>query len=243
MHPWFVWIYWINPLAYALEALMSNELSGRILDCVGVNLVPSGEGYSVANAACAGIPGAQGTSVLGDAYLDTLAYSRSHLWRNFGIIWCWWALFVGLAAYFTTYRIADKATSSYLTFVRNKDTHQKVMQATAATDIEKQEVEVNGSAEGASSSSDGQGVNDQKKAQGELIRNTSVFTWRNLCYTVEVPGGERLLLDNINGYVKPGELGALMGSSGAGKVNSENSSFRVDPTSDELTCWSSDYAS
>jgi ABC-type multidrug transport system permease subunit len=24
MHPWFVWIYWINPLAYGFEALMAN---------------------------------------------------------------------------------------------------------------------------------------------------------------------------------------------------------------------------
>ena len=26
MHPWFVWIYWINPLAYGFEALMANGM-------------------------------------------------------------------------------------------------------------------------------------------------------------------------------------------------------------------------
>jgi ATP-binding cassette subfamily G (WHITE) protein 2 (SNQ2) len=56
---------------------------------------------------------------------------------------------------------------------------------------------------------------NEKPAQQDtqLIRNTSVFTWRNLRYTVSVPGGTRLLLDNVNGFIKPGSLGALMGSS------------------------------
>jgi ATP-binding cassette subfamily G (WHITE) protein 2 (SNQ2) len=47
---------------------------------------------------------------------------------------------------------------------------------------------------------------------------TDVFTWRNMKYTVPVAGGERLLLDDVSGYVAPGKLTALMGESGAGKV-------------------------
>ncbi|KAG6039424.1 hypothetical protein E4U41_002666 [Claviceps citrina] len=53
---------------------------------------------------------------------------------------------------------------------------------------------------------------------GNVIRNTSVFTWKNLTYTVKTPSGERLLLDNVQGWVKPGSLTAHMGSSGAGKT-------------------------
>ena len=56
------------------------------------------------------------------------------------------------------------------------------------------------------------------KVDEQLIRNTSVFTWRNLTYTVKTPSGDRVLLDNVQGWVKPGMLGALMGSSGAGKT-------------------------
>lgn len=51
-----------------------------------------------------------------------------------------------------------------------------------------------------------------------LNENKSVFTWKNLNYTVSTPGGERQLLRDVNGWVKPGQLGALMGSSGAGKT-------------------------
>lgn len=56
------------------------------------------------------------------------------------------------------------------------------------------------------------------EANGQLIRNTSVFTWKNLTYTVSTPHGPRVLLNNVHGWVKPGMLGALMGSSGAGKT-------------------------
>lgn len=31
MHPWFVWIFWINPLAYGFESLMANEFHGRTI--------------------------------------------------------------------------------------------------------------------------------------------------------------------------------------------------------------------
>lgn len=41
MHPWFVWIYWINPMAYGFEALLGNEFSGQIIPCVNNNLVPN----------------------------------------------------------------------------------------------------------------------------------------------------------------------------------------------------------
>lgn len=47
--------------------------------------------------------------------------------------------------------------------------------------------------------------------------------WDDLCYTVPVqkqPDGskERRLLDHVAGWIKPGQMTALMGASGAGKT-------------------------
>lgn len=48
------------------------------------------------------------------------------------------------------------------------------------------------------------------------ISSGKVFTWEKLNYHVPVPGGQRRLLHDVFGYVKPGSLTALMGASGAG---------------------------
>ena len=44
------------------------------------------------------------------------------------------------------------------------------------------------------------------------------FTWEKVNYVVPVPGGTRRLLHDVDGYIKPGTLTALMGASGAGKT-------------------------
>ncbi|KAE9388518.1 hypothetical protein BT96DRAFT_431072 [Gymnopus androsaceus JB14] len=44
MHPWFRWINYINPIAYAFETLMLNEFNGRQFPCI--TFIPSGPGYT-----------------------------------------------------------------------------------------------------------------------------------------------------------------------------------------------------
>ncbi|CAH7667578.1 hypothetical protein PPACK8108_LOCUS1985 [Phakopsora pachyrhizi] len=51
-----------------------------------------------------------------------------------------------------------------------------------------------------------------------LISTKKPFTWQALTYHVPVPGGQKRLLSDIYGYVKPGTFTALMGASGAGKT-------------------------
>ena len=50
------------------------------------------------------------------------------------------------------------------------------------------------------------------------ITSKAVLTWENLCYDVPVPSGQLRLLKDIFGFVRPGQLTALMGASGAGKT-------------------------
>lgn len=69
---WFGWIYYINPISYAFEGVLSNEFSGRVMQCAPVQLVPQGPGTGPPYQGCA-IPGAQvgATAVSGSMYLGT----------------------------------------------------------------------------------------------------------------------------------------------------------------------------
>ena len=50
------------------------------------------------------------------------------------------------------------------------------------------------------------------------LTSKAVLTWEKIFYYVPTKSGEVQLLNNIYGYIKPGQLTALMGASGAGKT-------------------------
>lgn len=207
MKPWFVWIYWINPMAYGFEALLGNEFHDQQVPCVGPNIIPNGPGYMTGEGgqACAGVGGARpgATSVSGDDYLGYLSYNHSHLWRNFGILCAWWIFFVAATIFFTSRWKEMGEGGRGLLIPREKQKKSKHLQP---ADEESQAVEKpNASSDSAKS---------EDTLTNQLVRNTSIFTWKNLTYTVKTPSGDRVLLDNVQGFVKPGTLGALMGSSG-----------------------------
>ena len=213
MHPWFVWIFWIDPLAYAFNALNSSELHDKIIQCTGPNLVPSGPGYTSADyQACTGVRGAQpgATIASGDAYLESLSYSYSNVWRNIGIVWVWWALFVFLTILATARW--DNAASQTGVLAVPRELVKKAQ--SIRQDEEALPTTLAGTSTGESESIDV----EMDRINEKLAQNQSTFTWRDLTYTVETSDGPRQLLNSIHGWVKPGMLGALMGSSGAGKT-------------------------
>ena len=48
------------------------------------------------------------------------------------------------------------------------------------------------------------------KGSSGLTASASVFHWEDLCYDIQIKGNERRLLDNVDGWVKPGLSTALM---------------------------------
>ena len=62
-------------------------------------------------------------------------------------------------------------------------------------------------------------VVDNEPDEPSATFDSKSFTWEKMNYFVPVPGGTRRLLHDVNGYVKPGTLTALMGSSGAGMLH------------------------
>ncbi|OIW22265.1 P-loop containing nucleoside triphosphate hydrolase protein [Coniochaeta ligniaria NRRL 30616] len=60
---------------------------------------------------------------------------------------------------------------------------------------------------------------NKEGVDGELqSQSRSIFHWSNVCYDIKIKGKPRQILDNVDGWVKPGTLTALMGVSGAGKT-------------------------
>lgn len=102
---------------------------------------------------------------LGNNTLRSLSYSPSHIWRNFGILWAWWVLFVALTIWSTSNWDEHGGKAGFLLIPREKAkkhvhiTQDEESQASAA--VEKREAR-----------SSGASSNEQ------LIRNTSVFTWK-----------------------------------------------------------------
>ncbi|KAG8926047.1 hypothetical protein FRC00_003339, partial [Tulasnella sp. 408] len=58
----------------------------------------------------------------------------------------------------------------------------------------------------------------EKVEKEREFQRGKTLTWKDVNYVVPVPGGTRRLLHDVTGYVKSGQLVALMGASGAGKT-------------------------
>ncbi|CCF58497.1 hypothetical protein KAFR_0E03450 [Kazachstania africana CBS 2517] len=67
-----------------------------------------------------------------------------------------------------------------------------------------------------SNSFSGEIANDEDNVG--ISKSEAIFHWRDLCYDVQIKSETRRLLNNVDGWVKPGTLTALMGASGAGKT-------------------------
>jgi ABC-type glutathione transport system ATPase component len=134
-----------------------------------------------------------------------MTLSHSNLWRNFGILCAWYVFFVAMTVFFTSRWKQMGEGGRGLLIPREK---QKKVSKAVIADEESQAVEKPSENSGSDSEKSDATIDNQ------LVNNTSVFTWKNLTYTVKTPHGDRVLLDNVQGFVKPGTLGALMGSSG-----------------------------
>ncbi|CCE61497.1 hypothetical protein TPHA_0A04220 [Tetrapisispora phaffii CBS 4417] len=212
--PWFIWIAYILPLRYAFEAMLLAEFHGRNMDCGGT-LVPSGSGYSDASSqhqVCAFIGSEPGqNAVLGDNYLEVqYEYKYSHLWRNFGILWCFLLGYLVIRALITEFKPTMSSNANILILKKGIGKHR------LPSDEEAQPLEYS-----EETNSIGSNYNISKKTTTTLFRglqSTEILRWSQVSYTIPFKTGDKQLLNNISGYCVPGKLTALMGESGAGKT-------------------------
>lgn len=200
---WLRWIYWINALGLGFSALMQNEFGKIDLQCSGESLVPFGPGYDDVNHQVCTLPGSvAGTrAVSGSAYIiDGFSYDPKDLWRNFGII----------IVLIVVFLFTNATLGEWLTFNAGGNAAKVFQKPNKARD------ELNADL---IKKRDERRANKGEAEGSEInINSKAVLTWEGLNYDVPTPAGELRLLNNIFGYVKPGELTALMGASGAGKT-------------------------
>ncbi|KAL4875271.1 ABC-2 type transporter-domain-containing protein [Aspergillus karnatakaensis] len=194
MHVWFRWIFYLNPSSYAFEALMATEFSTLELACVEPNYIPYGPGYSSSvspNRGCS-VPGSNDEGIIsGAAYIrEQYSYTAGHIWRSFGVIVGFWLFFIFLTALGFELRNSQSGSSMLLYKRGGKSSSEKEKPAAAA---------------------------DRSMTLAQSGRQ-STFTWNHLDYHVPFHGQKKQLLDQVFGFVKPGNLVALMGCSGAGKT-------------------------
>lgn len=203
MRVWFRWIARINPASYIFESLMVNEFAGRTMQCNNQQLVPFGPGYSDATHQVCTVAGSDGVTADGLSYLEhQYGYKYGHLWRGFGVAVAFWLFFMAMTA-LGYERLKDQNSAAGLLYKRGTRTAK-------ATHSDE---------EGAAVAHAPVSEKRESPNPDAVAPSGAVFSWKNIQYTVDIPGGKKLqLLTNISGFVKPGQLVALMGSSGAGKT-------------------------
>ncbi|WPJ61203.1 hypothetical protein SMAC4_07892 [Sordaria macrospora] len=206
MKPWFGWIRWINPIFYGFEILIANEFHGREFTCSSiVPPYPNRVGKSWICASTGAVAGRE--TVSGDMYMKvTYGYTYAHVWRNFGILWAFLVGFMFIYFLATELNSSNTSTAEALVFRRG---HVPARLQQKAQDAEKS----------GDAALKGQLEQEAPLDPKSLVDpQTDIFTWKDVVYDIDYQGGQRRLLDHVNGWVKPGTLTALMGASGAGKT-------------------------
>lgn len=191
---WSRWINYIDPVAYAFESLLVNELHGRSFDCS--RIVPQGGSYNdapLSNRVCDTVGSEAGSTVVsGTRYLlESYEYRVENKWRNFGILIAFILFFLATYVVGVEYNRGAMQKGEVLLFQKSA--------------LKRRRKEL-----------------DLEKGAPESVADLSVgkdtFHWRNVCYDIKIKGETRRILDHVDGWVKPGTLTALMGATGAGKT-------------------------
>ena len=189
----------MNPISYGFESVVVNEFEGRQFPCV--QFIPSGPSYesiSPSQRACAVKGSVAGADyVNGTAYASTTYnYQYSHRWRNFGIIV---AFIIGLGALhlIASELVASARSKGEVLVFRRK--HLKALTKRQKVDEET----------GRSAIKHIEGHGKESDSASVVQKHQSIFHWEDVCYEVQIKSETRKILQNVDGWVKPGTLTAL----------------------------------
>ncbi|KAJ4982875.1 ABC transporter cdr4 [Stagonosporopsis vannaccii] len=209
MKPWFRWLNYLNPVAYAFEALMINEFHGRTISCS--TFIPNGADYNgieQEQRICATTGATAGADFVdGDTYLAVnFEYHYRNLWRNLGIMVALMIFGCGVYLFATESISAKRSRGEILVFRQGSKRRSRSSSDEEASADDRFSTEM---------------LSQEKSLQNghvNLYQQTSVFQWSGVNYDIKVKKQSRRLLADVDGWVKPGTLTALMGVTGAGKT-------------------------
>ncbi|KAH7398520.1 putative ABC multidrug transporter [Pyrenochaeta sp. MPI-SDFR-AT-0127] len=209
MRPWLQWFSYINPVYYGFESLIINEFSGRTFPCI--QFIPDYPNAPSNQRACTTVGTEPGSNVtIGDNYMyQTWGYQSSHLWRNLGIMIALMIFYGSIYVFCSEFISLQPSRGEILLFPK-----QIISSRRFASDEEAQPPTF----------TPNQGM-DQVREKSEVYdaghmidSDAATFVWKDLGYEIKIGKTQKRILDNIEGWVKPRTMTALMGASGAGKT-------------------------
>ncbi|CRK28371.1 hypothetical protein BN1708_015224, partial [Verticillium longisporum] len=141
----------------------------------------------------------------------SFGYEWANRWRNFGILIAFMLGF--LVIYMVAAEFVSEKKSKGEVLVFRRGYKPSAFNEKHAQDDPEDMVRV-----GPVTTPERARVTEKGQDAGFIQRQTSIFHWNNVCYEVKIKKETRRILDNVDGWVKPGTLTALMGVSGAGKT-------------------------
>ncbi|KAI5293482.1 hypothetical protein KEM52_005488, partial [Ascosphaera acerosa] len=248
MRPWLRWFRWINPIQYAFESIVANEFYNQAFACTPETIAPQGPGVTLQHQTCL-VQGSEPgrVSVDGHRYIQSnFTYSRSHLWRNLGILFAWFIFWVVVTMVGMEMQKPPNAGKSLTVFKKGeapeevrqelegkavhhsddeekthkKDPgweHREKSEARHTEDVSEQQ-DAGGQDHSERSPQSGGGDGEVGAQRRNQHHDEPIFTWRDVNYLVPAKGGPKQLLRGVQGYVRPGRLTCMIGASGAGKT-------------------------
>ncbi|RCK65837.1 Multidrug resistance protein CDR1 [Candida viswanathii] len=212
---WAKWISYINPVAYVFESIMVNEFHGRDFLCS--TYVPTGpfyENVSPENQVCTAVG-----SVPGEAYVSgteflrySYQYYNAHKWRNLGIVIGFTIFFLAIYIGLTEINRGAMQKGEIVLFLKGDIKKQK-------RDRHHEDVEGGGEISEKVTQDALSEEDDESRLKGiDLAKEREIFFWKDLTYKIRIKKEDRVILDHVDGWVKPGQITALMGATGAGKT-------------------------
>lgn len=202
---WIGWLRWVNPLFYVQESLSLSEVVGRRFSCM--DFVPSGPDYIASSIPALGQVCSVEGSVAGEGFVDGSVHMRvvygfldSHRWRNFGIVVAMTVFLLVIHLIAVEVISSERSKGEILVFPRQLLRKKNQRKRAGGRDEEKTAFMGVATRRGDTQKGEVQGI----------AKQTSIFHWQDVCYTVKIKDETRTILDHVDGWVKPGTLTALM---------------------------------